>query len=109
MDRHPDLSMIAVIMVDVWKTTLHALLLAGRTADLRRTYEAARVDGISVKVFFRVRAVDPARRDVAVSPRARCVRIFDLILCATSKRRTRFDVGLSGSSVDSRRLVTDLA
>ena len=83
-----DTAMIAVLIVDVWKTTpfMALLMLAGLQMIPRDMYEAAKLDGIHpVKVFFRVTL--PLRRPailVAVIFRALdALRIFDLIYLLT--------------------------
>jgi trehalose/maltose transport system permease protein len=89
---NPDLSMIAVIMVDVWKTTpfMALLLLAGLQMLPSDCYEAARVDGIHpVKVFFRVTLplIRPAVMVAVIFRALDALRIFDLIYVLTSNSK----------------------
>ena len=89
---NPDLSMIAVIMVDVWKTTpfMALLLLAGLQMLPSDCYEAARVDGINpVKVFFRVTLplIRPAVMVAVIFRALDALRIFDLIYVLTSNSK----------------------
>ena len=52
-----DTAMIAVLIVDIWKTTpfMALLCLAGLQMVPRDIYEAARIDGVHpVKVFFKI-------------------------------------------------------
>jgi len=54
---NPDTAMLAVLMVDIWKTTpfMALLILAGLQMIPGDIYEAAKIDGVHpVKVFFRV-------------------------------------------------------
>jgi len=89
---NPDLSMISVIMVDVWKTTpfMALLLLAGLQMLPSDCYEAARVDGINpVKVFFRVTLplIRPAVMVAVIFRALDALRIFDLIYVLTSNSK----------------------
>lgn len=88
----PDTAMIAVIMVDVWKTTpfMALLILAGLQMLPSDCYEAARVDGIHpVRVFFRVTLplVYPALMVAVIFRALDALRIFDLIYVLTSNAR----------------------
>ena len=85
----PDTAMLAVIIVDVWKTTpfMALLILAGLQLLPSDCYEAARVDGISpVKVFFKVTLplVYPALMVAVIFRALDSLRIFDLIYVLTS-------------------------
>jgi trehalose/maltose transport system permease protein len=89
---NPDLSMIAVIMVDVWKTTpfMALLLLAGLQMLPSDCYEAAKVDGINpVKVFFKVTLplVRPAVMVAVIFRALDALRIFDLPYVLTSNSK----------------------
>jgi trehalose/maltose transport system permease protein len=80
----PDTALIAVIMVDVWKTTpfMALLLLAGLQMLPQECYESARVDGIHpVKVFFKVTLplLKPALMVAIIFRALDALRIFDLI------------------------------
>ncbi|PPC75187.1 ABC transporter permease [Pokkaliibacter plantistimulans] len=83
------LSLWAVVMVDVWKTTpfMALLILAALQMLPSDCYEAARVDGIHpVRVFFRVTLplITPALL-VAVTFRVLdALRVFDVIYVLTS-------------------------
>jgi trehalose/maltose transport system permease protein len=89
---NPDLSMIAVIMVDVWKTTpfMALLILAGLQMLPSDCYEAAKVDGINpVKVFFKVTLplIRPAVMVAVIFRALDALRIFDLIYVLTSNSK----------------------
>jgi trehalose/maltose transport system permease protein len=84
----PDTAMIAVLMVDVWKTTpfMALLILAGLQMIPRDMYESARIDGIHpVKVFFRVTLplLKPALMVAVIFRLLDALRIFDLIYVLT--------------------------
>ena len=86
---NPDTAMIAVIMVDVWKTTpfMALLILAGLQMLPTDCYESARVDGIPPwKVFLRVTLplVYPAIAVAVIFRALDALRIFDLIYVLTS-------------------------
>ncbi|GAB1480292.1 sugar ABC transporter permease [Paracoccaceae bacterium] len=83
-----DTAMMAVLMVDVWKTTpfMALLILAGLQMVPRDIYEAARIDGIHpVKVFFRVTLplIRPALMVAVIFRMLDALRIFDLIYVLT--------------------------
>jgi trehalose/maltose transport system permease protein len=80
----PDTALLAVIMVDVWKTTpfMALLLLAGLQMLPQECYESARVDGVHpVKVFFKVTLplLKPALMVAVIFRALDALRIFDLI------------------------------
>ena len=80
----PDTALIAMIMVDVWKTTpfMALLLLAGLQMLPQECYESARVDGVHpVKVFFKVTLplLKPALMVAIIFRALDALRIFDLI------------------------------
>ena len=84
----PDTAMLAVLAVDVWKTTpfMALLCLAGLQMIPRDMYEAAKLDGIHpVKVFFRVTLplVRPALMVAVIFRLLDALRIFDLIYVLT--------------------------
>lgn len=86
---NPQTAMIAVIMVDVWKTTpfMALLILAGLQMLPSDCYESARVDGIPAwKVFWRVTLplVYPAIAVAVIFRALDSLRIFDLIYVLTS-------------------------
>lgn len=83
-----DTAMMAVLMVDIWKTTpfMALLILAGLQMVPRDIYEAARIDGIHpVKVFFRVTLplIRPALMVAVIFRMLDALRIFDLIYVLT--------------------------
>ena len=84
----PDLSLWAVILADVWKTTpfMALLLLAALQMLPRECYEAARVDGVHpVRVFFYVTLplIRPALVVAVVFRALDALRVFDLIYVLT--------------------------
>lgn len=85
---NPDTAMIAVLMVDIWKTTpfMALLCLAGLQMVPRDIYEAARIDGIHpVKVFFRITLplIRPALMVAVIFRMLDALRIFDLVYVLT--------------------------
>ncbi|MCW4149637.1 sugar ABC transporter permease [Halomonas sp. 18H] len=84
-----NLSMWAVIMVDVWKTIpfVALLVLAGLQMLPKDCYEAAEVDGISpIKVFFRVTLplITPTLLVAVIFRLLDALRVFDVIYVLTS-------------------------
>ncbi|MGD9805221.1 MAG: carbohydrate ABC transporter permease [Hyphomicrobiaceae bacterium] len=84
----PSLSMISIILVDVWKTTPFVALLALAALQMvpKDCYEAARVDGIhSVKVFFQVTLplIAPALAVAVIFRLLDAMRMFDLVYIMT--------------------------
>ncbi len=84
----PSLSMLSVILVDVWKTTPFVALLALAALQMvpKDCYEAARVDGIHpLKVFFRVTLplIRPALAVAVVFRLLDAMRMFDLVYVMT--------------------------
>jgi trehalose/maltose transport system permease protein len=80
----PDTALLAIIMVDVWKTTpfMALLLLAGLQMLPQECYESARVDGVHpIKVFFKVTLplLRPALMVAIIFRALDALRIFDLI------------------------------
>jgi trehalose/maltose transport system permease protein len=83
-----DTAMLAVLIVDVWKTTpfMALLILAGLQMIPRDMYEAARLDGIHpFKVFWRVTLplLRPALLVAVIFRVLDALRIFDLIYVLT--------------------------
>lgn len=83
-----DTAMIAVLIVDVWKTTpfMALLILAGLQMIPGDIYEAARIDGVHpVKQFFRITLplVKPALVVAIIFRLLDAMRIFDLIYVLT--------------------------
>jgi trehalose/maltose transport system permease protein len=86
----PDTAMIAVLIVDVWKTTpfMALLILAGLQMIPRDMYEAAKLDGVHpVRVFFRVTLplLKPAIMVAVIFRLLDALRIFDLIYVLTPR------------------------
>ncbi|WP_062206848.1 carbohydrate ABC transporter permease [Aureimonas sp. AU12] len=84
----PDTAMLAVIIVDVWKTTpfMALLILAGLQMVPGDVYEAARIDGVNpVKVFFKVTLplIRPAILVAVIFRALDALRVFDLIYVLT--------------------------
>jgi trehalose/maltose transport system permease protein len=80
--------MIAVLMVDIWKTTpfMALLILAGLQMVPTDIKEAARIDGIHpVKVFFKITLplIRPALMVAVIFRGLDALRIFDLIYVLT--------------------------
>ena len=86
---NPNLALLTVVAVDVWKTTpfMALLILAGLQTLPHDCYEAARVDGIHpVLVFFRV-TLPLIRQALMVAVIFRgldALRVFDLVYVLTS-------------------------
>lgn len=83
-----DTAMIAVLIVDVWKTTpfMALLILAGLQMIPRDMYEAAKLDGVHpVRVFFKVTLplLRPAIMVAVIFRALDALRIFDLIYLLT--------------------------
>ncbi|MCG5479794.1 carbohydrate ABC transporter permease [Sinorhizobium alkalisoli] len=81
-------AMVAVLIVDIWKTTpfMALLCLAGLQMIPRDIYEAAKVDGVHpVRVFFKVTLplVRPALMVAVIFRMLDALRIFDLIYVLT--------------------------
>jgi len=84
----PTLSLISVILVDVWKTTPFVALLALAALQMvpKDVYEAARVDGIHpVRVFFQVTLplIAPALAIAIIFRLLDAMRMFDLVYVMT--------------------------
>jgi trehalose/maltose transport system permease protein len=85
---NPDTAMIAVLIVDVWKTTpfMALLILAGLQMVPGDIYEAAKIDGVNpVKVFWRLTLplIRPAIMVAVIFRMLDAMRIFDLIYVLT--------------------------
>ncbi len=85
---NPDTAMIAVLIVDVWKTTpfMALLILAGLQMVPGDIYEAAKIDGINpIKVFWRLTLplIRPAIMVAVIFRMLDAMRIFDLIYVLT--------------------------
>jgi trehalose/maltose transport system permease protein len=84
----PDTAILAVIIVDVWKTTpfMALLILAGLQMIPGDIYEAARIDGVNpIKVFWKITLplVRPALMVAVVFRGLDALRVFDLIYVLT--------------------------
>lgn len=85
---NPDTAMIAVLIVDIWKTTpfMALLILAGLQMVPADIYEAAKIDGVNpIKVFWRLTLplVRPAIMVAVIFRMLDAMRIFDLIYVLT--------------------------
>ncbi|PYB72554.1 MULTISPECIES: carbohydrate ABC transporter permease [Rhizobium] len=85
---NPETAMVAVLIVDVWKTTpfMALLILAGLQMVPQDIYEAAKIDGVHpVKVFFRLTLplIRPALMVAVIFRMLDALRIFDLIYVLT--------------------------
>ena len=81
-------SMLAVLAVDIWKTTpfMALLILAGLQMIPKDIYEAAEIDGVHpVKTFFKITLplVRPALMVAVIFRTLDAMRIFDLIYVLT--------------------------
>ena len=81
-------AMIAVLVVDVWKTTpfMALLILAGLQMVPSDIYEAAKIDGVNpIKVFWRLTLplIRPAIMVAVIFRMLDAMRIFDLIYVLT--------------------------
>jgi len=99
----PGLSMWAVIIVDVWKTTpfMALMLLAALQLIPRDLYEAARIDGASAWQRFRritLPLIMPAMIVALIFRVMDALRVFDLIYMLTSNSEAT--VSVSGYSRD---------
>jgi trehalose/maltose transport system permease protein len=84
----PTLSMVAVVMVDVWKATpfMALLILAALQTLSQDIYEAARVDGVHpIKVFFHITLplIRPALLIAVIFRGLDALRVFDVIYVLT--------------------------
>ena len=84
----PETAMVAVLIVDIWKTApfMALLILAGMQMVPSDIYEAAKIDGINpVKVFWKVTLplIRPALMVAVIFRGLDALRIFDLIYVLT--------------------------
>jgi trehalose/maltose transport system permease protein len=84
----PDTAMIAVLVVDIWKTTpfMALLILAGLQTVPQDIYEAARIDGVHpIKVFWKITLplIRPAVMVAVIFRMLDALRIFDLVYVLT--------------------------
>jgi trehalose/maltose transport system permease protein len=85
---NPDTAMIAVLIVDIWKTMpfMALLILAGLQMVPGDIYEAARIDGIHpLKIFWKVTLplIRPALMVAVIFRALDALRVFDLIYVLT--------------------------
>lgn len=85
---NPDTAIVAIIIVDVWKTTPFVALLTLAALQMipREIYEAARIDGVHpLKVFFRVTLplIRPALLVAVIFRTLDALRMFDLVYVLT--------------------------
>lgn len=85
----PSLSMMAVILVDVWKTTpfMTLLILAGLQSIPGDIYQSAAIDGAGrVKTFFKITLplIKPALAVAIIFRTLDALRVFDLIYIMTT-------------------------
>jgi trehalose/maltose transport system permease protein len=88
----PDIALVAVIAVDVWKTTpfMALLILAALQMLPNELYEAARVDGINAfRVFWRITLplIWPALMVAIIFRILDAMRVFDVIYILTANSR----------------------
>ena len=88
----PDTALLAIILVDVWKTTpfMALLLLAGLQMLPNECYESARVDGVHpLKVFFRITLplLKPALMVAIIFRLLDALRMFDLVYVMSGNSR----------------------
>lgn len=89
-DSH--LAMVAIVIVDVWKTTpfMALLLLAGLQSIPKSLYEVARIDGVSpIRRFFSITLplLKPALVVALIFRILDAMRVFDLVFVLTSNSR----------------------
>jgi trehalose/maltose transport system permease protein len=83
-----DTAMMAVLLVDIWKTTpfMALLILAGLQMVPRDIYEAAKLDGIHpIKTFFKITLplIRPALMVAVIFRVMDALRVFDLVYVLT--------------------------
>jgi trehalose/maltose transport system permease protein len=88
----PSTAMLAIVMVDVWKTTpfVALLLLAGLQTIPADVYEAARIDGATpVQIFFRVTLplLMPALLVALIFRTLDALRVFDVVYVMTGNNK----------------------
>ena len=95
----PDTALIAVIIVDVWKTTpfMALLILAGLQMLPSECYEAAKVDGVHpLRVFWSVTLplLRPALMVAIIFRALDALRIFDLIYVMTGNNKSTMSMSV---------------
>jgi trehalose/maltose transport system permease protein len=104
-----DTAMIAVLVVDIWKTTpfMALLILAGLQTVPQDIYEAARIDGVHpVRVFWKITLplIRPALMVAVIFRMLDALRIFDLVYVLTPNSKATKTM-----SVISRENMIDFA
>lgn len=95
----PQLSMVAVVLVDVWKTTPFMALMILAALQMLPTdcYEAAKVDGIPPwRVFFRVTLplIRPALMVAVIFRLLDALRVFDVIYVLSSNGQSTMSMSI---------------
>jgi len=104
----PDTALLAIILVDVWKTTpfMALLLLAGLQMLPKECFESARVDGVHpLKVFFRITLplLKPTLMVAIIFRLLDALRMFDLVYVMSGNSRDTMSM-----SVYARQQLGDL-
>ena len=95
----PETAMVAVVLVDIWKTTpfMTLLILAGLQMLPVECYEAARIDGVHpVRVFFKVTLplLRPALLVAIIFRALDALRIFDLMYVMTGNNKATMSMSV---------------
>lgn len=95
----PQLSMLSVVMVDVWKTTPFMTLMVLAALQMLPTdcYEAARVDGVPAwRVFFKVTLplIRPALMVAIIFRLLDALRVFDVIYVLSSNGQSTMSMSI---------------
>jgi len=103
----PGLSMLSIVLVDVWKTTpfMALLLLAAMQMIPGECYEAARLDGASApRIFFRITLplIRPALLIAVIFRALDAFRVFDVIYVLSANNRST-----SSMSIFARQQLVD--
>lgn len=96
---NPSTAMIAVIIVDVWKTTpfMALLILAALQTLPKDIYENAKIDGVhSLRVFWKITLplIRPALMIAVIFRSLDALRIFDLIYVLTPNSETTMTMSI---------------
>jgi trehalose/maltose transport system permease protein len=103
----PSLSMLAIVLVDVWKTTpfMALLILAALQMVPSDCYEAAKLDGASpARVFFQITLplIQPALLVAVIFRALDAFRVFDVIYVLSSNNQST-----ASMSIFARRQLVD--
>ncbi|SFU89804.1 carbohydrate ABC transporter permease [Pseudoduganella namucuonensis] len=95
----PHLSMLSVVLVDVWKTTpfMTLMILAALQMLPSDCYEAARVDGVSPwQVFWRITLplIKPALVVAVIFRTLDALRVFDVIYVLSSNNQSTMSMSI---------------